>query len=294
MPRKPVSWNPGKVSATAGTSGVARARVRLVIASGRSWWLCRYWFDAVVSMNRQWISPEIRSAIALAIARYGTPCSSIPARRPRYSGGARRSVEIAEHQFARGGLGGGDKAREIAPGRLRPHHQIAAAGTEHADHGKIPGRIIAEVTNEADIRRMRRGGDQQHCVAVGLGGLHRHRADDAIGARTVVDDDSLPGLLLDLLADRARGDVTRTARPERHDDLDRPRGILRGLRLSWRQRSRDQREDRTTIDCCIRHETRHEASLLFLVRRGALSLNRGTQKSEPVGTGPLPSDGMSS
>src|ERR1700704_1392749 len=49
----------------------------------------------------------------------------------------------------------------------------------------------------------------------------------------------------------------------------------------------DQREDRTTIDCCIRHETRHEASLLFLVRRGALSLNRGTQKSEPVGTGPL-------
>jgi hypothetical protein len=30
-----------------------------------------------------------------------------------------------------------------------------------------------------------------------------------------------------------------------------------------------------------------------LVRREALSLNRGTQKSEPVGTGPLPSDGMS-
>src|SRR4030081_2478116 len=61
-------------------------------------------------------------------------------------------------------------------------------------------------------------------------------------------------------------------------DLERPRGILRGLRPNGHQCRADQREDRTTIDCCIRHETRHEASLLFLVRRGALSLNRGAKK----------------
>ena len=207
--------------------------------------------------------------------------------------GPRRGVEIAEHQFARCRLGSGDEARQIVPRRLRPHHQVAAAGTEHADHGKIFRRVIAEIANQTDIRRMRRGGDQQHRVAVGLGGLHRHRADDAVGARTVVDDDSLFGLFLDLLADQARRDVTRAARPERHDDLDRPRRILRGLRLSWCHRSRDQREDGSTIDECISREARHGISLLFLVRRGTLFLNRGTQKSEPVGTGPLPSGGKS-
>ena len=42
MPRKPVSSKPGKVSATAGTSGVAGARFSRVIASGRSWPFCRY------------------------------------------------------------------------------------------------------------------------------------------------------------------------------------------------------------------------------------------------------------
>ena len=50
-------------------SSVAGARVNRVIASGRSWLFCRYWFDAVVSMHRQWISPLIRSATALAMAR---------------------------------------------------------------------------------------------------------------------------------------------------------------------------------------------------------------------------------
>ena len=38
------------------------ARVSRVIAKGRSWPFCKYWFDVVVSMHRQWISPLIRSA----------------------------------------------------------------------------------------------------------------------------------------------------------------------------------------------------------------------------------------
>ena len=57
------------------------------------------------------------------------------------------------------------------------------------------------------------GGDQQHRVAVRLGDLHRHGADDAIGAGAVINDDRLSGFLLDLLADQARGDVAGPSRP---------------------------------------------------------------------------------
>ena len=161
---------------------------------------------------------------------------------------ARRGIEMAEGEFAGRRLGGGDEAGEVAPRRLRPHHQVAAAGAKHADHGEVPRGIVGQVAHEAGIGGMGAGGDQQHRVAVGLGDLHRHGADDAVGAGAVVDHDRLFGFLLDLLADQARGDVARPARSERHDDLDRPGRILGGADDGGHQRRSNKRENRTAVD----------------------------------------------
>jgi hypothetical protein len=77
--------------------------------------------------------------------------------------------------------------------------------------------------------------------------LHRHGADDAVGAGTVVDHDRLFCLFLDLLADQARRNVAGPARSERHDDLDRPGWIWGGARNRRQQRGADQRENRTAM-----------------------------------------------
>src|SRR5256885_1763525 len=136
---------------------------------------------------------------------------------------------------------------KVAPRRLWANHQVAPAGAKYTDDGEILRRIIGQIAHKADIGRMRAGRDQQHRVAVRLGGLHRHRADDAVGAGAVVDDDRLPGFLLDLLADQARRDVARPSRPKRHDDLDRPGRILGRVDKGRRQRRAYKRENRTAV-----------------------------------------------
>ena len=77
---------------------------------------------------------------------------------------------------------------------------------------------------------------------VAVRGCLRHigRGDAAIGADPVVDHDALVERDAERLADDPRDDVGAAARPERHDDGDRPARV--GLRLrSHRERRRRER-----------------------------------------------------
>jgi len=66
------------------------------------------------------------------------------------------------------------------------------------------------------------GGGQQQGQPIRRRLLHRHGADDAVGARAVVHHHRLAGAGLDVLADQPGGDVARAARGEGHDDAQRP------------------------------------------------------------------------
>jgi hypothetical protein len=84
----------------------------------------------------------------------------------------------------------------------------------------------------------------QQRVAVGLGLGHDLGADDAAGARSVVDHHLLSQAGAEMLADQPRHDVEHAgARGERHDDAQRTVGI--GLRQHRRAGSqRDQGDGR--------------------------------------------------
>ena len=69
----------------------------------------------------------------------------------------------------------------------------------------------------------------------------RGRADEAVAAGAVLDDDLLPQPLLQLLRDDARGDVDKAARGEGHEDAD----WLGRVVLSLRLRTAEDRKRRT-------------------------------------------------
>jgi hypothetical protein len=82
-------------------------------------------------------------------------------------------------------------------------------------------------------------------VAVGRRFGDELRADHTVSAGAVVDDDGLPELRRELLADEAADDVGRTARRERHDHPDRLARRLLGMG-GWRrcQRTERRKQDR--------------------------------------------------
>ena len=108
--------------------------------------------------------------------------------------------------------GGGQHERDLAQPR---HHQdilvivdlellLVDDGREHVGSGI------------ADLQR----------VAVGLRARHVLDGEDAKGARLVLDHHRLAENRPHMLADDAHHDVGGAAGPERHDDLDRFRGIF--------------------------------------------------------------------
>ena len=125
------------------------------------------------------------------------------------------------------------------------HHEKGAARADHAHDGKILLRVVARVLEHVDVGGVGRGGGQHQGVAVGRRGFHRQHADDAVGARLVLDHEGLAGLVLDVLADQAGGDVARAARREGHDDADRLAGIaIGGLGPNLRGKGRQRGEER--------------------------------------------------
>jgi hypothetical protein len=96
----------------------------------------------------------------------------------------------------------------------QPRHQ-----RHHRDRREVLERVVGQRLVHMRIDRM--GADQQaQCVAIGRGPRQRVGADDVVAAGLVVDDDGLPECFGQLLADRARQHIGRTARRQRHDDAD--------------------------------------------------------------------------
>ncbi len=153
----------------------------------------------------------------------------------------------AHLDLARAGLGALD---EFGDGLVRrfgigPQHELVLR--HHRDR-----RQVAPAERQvADHRhRVQRGRGHQQLVRIALRRLGVHQALGTAGAGLVDHDDRLAHQLVlgDDALDRARHLVGRTARAERHDDLDRlgrlpcPR---RGRRAADRERDGAERQHRT-------------------------------------------------
>ena len=122
------------------------------------------------------------------------------------------------------------------------HHQGVRRRADPADRREIRARIVADIAVEARSDRERAGISQQDGVAVGRALRDRAAADGAAGAAAVVDHDRLAEHLAHLVGDDAPDDGGAAAGRERHDQRDRPVGIV--LRAGGRCRQGEPRQQR--------------------------------------------------
>ena len=68
-------------------------------------------------------------------------------------------------------------------------------------------------------------GSEQERVTVGCGTRNELAGDDRIAARTIVDNDYLAEILLQVIGERARRDIGAAARRKWYDDANRTRRV---------------------------------------------------------------------
>ena len=152
----------------------------------------------------------------------------------RLAGENARGVTAAIGELARVGFGVGDQLgkRLHRDRRVDHHHQREAA--DPGDRRKILQRVVADILEQERIGRMRRvgAGEQRVCSRPGESRLRPRRSPrcTAVRALPIVDHDALAERDAERLGDDAGDDVSAAARPERHDDGDRPGRI--GLRAA--------------------------------------------------------------
>ena len=158
-----------------------------------------------------------------------------------------------------------------------------------------------------DDRRIDREAERrgEKGVAVRIRFRHEVRAEDAVGAAAVVDDDLLAEILLDVAIEHASEDVDVPARGKRNDHADRPGGIgfrrpRGGCDERKRQAAADVRrcislllvigciaplrplEPRETEDCCSQR-----AAELTFSRRGGMAMIKRTLRARRCSVFPL-------
>ena len=122
-------------------------------------------------------------------------------------------------------LGERDELLQRARGHARVHRGDDGAARYQADRRKGALRVVREIAIQCGRDGERARAAVKERVAVRRRLCGGGRADGAASARAVVDDDGLAESLGELLADEAADDVGRPARRERHDEMDRLRGI---------------------------------------------------------------------
>jgi hypothetical protein len=132
---------------------------------------------------------------------------------------ARRGVV----QLAGLGLGQRHQLSHVVHRQRRVHHQRAGLAAEQRDAGEVVDRVEGQLAVERGADGVGLRGQQQR-VAVGRALGHHLAADRCAGTGLVLDDDLLLQAPAELLGNRAHRPIDRTARRERHDDVDRPRG----------------------------------------------------------------------
>ncbi len=135
-----------------------------------------------------------------------------------------------------------DELLEVAHGQRRIDRKHELIRRDGRDRGEILQRVERHLGVEVRIDRDQAVLAEEQRVAVGRR-LRDHVAGDvAVGAGMVLDHDRLVEKLGEFLSDHARDDVGGAAGRDRHDELDRARGILRERR-SGRQRKEARRKE---------------------------------------------------
>ncbi len=129
----------------------------------------------------------------------------------------------------------GDQVGERLHAELRIDHHHDRRPAQIGDVGEVLDRIVARIGIDDRRDHMRRDAGDHEGVAVGLHMGRLLRADDAAGARLVLDEELLLESLGQLFGDDAAKGIGAAARREGRDDLDRPRRPLLGGRRRDRQ-----------------------------------------------------------
>ena len=148
------------------------------------------------------------------------------------------------------GLGEGYKLLQRRGLHRRRDHQHQVRVVDRRHRGEIAHQRVGLVGQQRLVGGERVGHHQQR-VAVGGRLGDDVGADRAARPRLVLDHELLLQRLAQLLAEDARVDVGRPARPERHHDPDWPAGPG----LAQRRRGRDgKRSDQQTASCNAMHD----------------------------------------
>ena len=157
----------------------------------------------------------------------------------RAADAARAVVELAGAR-----LGVGDQLLHRLHGHRRVHDQQQRRGIHHRHRREVGERVEGEPGIEVRAHHQC-GVAHQQGVAVGFRPGHDLGADDAAGARPVVDHHLLPERCAEMLADQAGHDVEHAgARRERHHDAERAVGIvLRRCSTCFQRRQRARQKE---------------------------------------------------
>ncbi len=137
-----------------------------------------------------------------------------------------------------------DERFEIVGGQRLVRHQQHRIDRNQSDRRKVTAQIVADIVDDAadmgvplaDVDR----------VAIWSGSRQTSNPDGAAGAADVFDDHRLAERRAHLVGHDARGHIGRAARRKRHDQRDRPRREIIGVRGSERER---QERERDRGDC---------------------------------------------
>ncbi|MNJ59128.1 hypothetical protein D3C77_547950 [compost metagenome] len=130
-------------------------------------------------------------------------------------------------QLAGVGLGVGDVFLHRLDGHLGVDHQNVGNGGDQAYWLEVFDEVVVELAVQRAVDGVGDGAHVQR-VAVGRRARHDFRADVAVGARLVLDDEALPELFRQRLGHQARDDVGGATGGVAHHDGDGPVGIGRG------------------------------------------------------------------
>src|SRR2546429_2540004 len=118
-----------------------------------------------------------------------------------------------------------DEGAKIIDAERRADDQHLRRAGEKRDRREVLVWVVRQRLVEMLVRRDRAIDADEQRVAVGWRVGHGLRADVAAGAGAVLHDERLAKRCLQLRAEQAPDDIRRRARWERHDELDRVRGI---------------------------------------------------------------------
>jgi hypothetical protein len=114
---------------------------------------------------------------------------------------------------------------------------------------EIPHRVVGNALEQVGIGRMRAHRGHEDGVAVGCRARDRARRNRAVCSRLVIDHHRLLESLAQLLADDTGGGIDAAARGERHDERDRPAGIVLRLCCGGREAGGEARNEKERGAC---------------------------------------------